>query len=159
MYVSAAGIQWRQLHLEVHSQTALSRSPAAPGRSPSLSLQRSQWPVGKKKTHENTVFRSIPFMQILKLKAQSKERSSGKDNRKVCGYRTKDDPVALAILHFCSEIWCQAVFIDVAQQVTNRSQHHHLQSHSSQPRQWKKVRHFCFTLHKLWFEPCAHRHF
>ena len=43
-------------------------------------------------------------------------------------YRAEDDPVALAIFHFRSEVWCQVVFIDVAQKVTDWAQHHHLRT-------------------------------
>ena len=43
-------------------------------------------------------------------------------------YRAEDDPVTLAVLHFCSEVWRQVVFVDVAQQVTDGPQHHHLET-------------------------------
>ena len=41
---SAAGTRWRWLRLEVRTRTVLIRSPAAAGRSPSLSQQKSRWP-------------------------------------------------------------------------------------------------------------------
>lgn len=73
--------------------------------------------------------------------------------QKVCSYRAKDDPVTLAVLHFCSEVWRQVVFIDVAQQVADWAQHHHLQTHSRQASEaatqrvpWTLKRKKCFLL-------------
>lgn len=57
-----------------------------------------------------------------------------KNRREVCGYRAENDPVALAVLHFGCEVRRQVVLIDVPQQVTHRTQHHHLQTQRQEVR-------------------------
>ena len=90
---SAAGTRWRWLRLEVRTQTVLIRSPAAAGRFPSLSQQKSRWPGDnhtRRETREhkqemiththNTFSKQKTFDRICVELLRADERFRGRDS-------------------------------------------------------------------------------
>lgn len=65
--------------------------------------------------------------RVFNSALSGKSRAEAPQEGGECGkHRAKDDPVALAILHFGCEVRRQVVFVDVAQQLADRAKHHHL---------------------------------